>query len=82
MGQKLCGSIFYPGDEFAGKKVTVFVDGCEVESIVINETITKFEISLETDTFVEVKFVSNFIYENRGTDKRDIAYIMQDIEVK
>ncbi len=84
VGEKglISGILYYPGEQFKDKIVTISIDNTVVKEIALGNEYTPFEIFVTPNETVEMSIECNFEYENKGEDIRDISIILSELAVK
>ncbi len=77
------GRFYYPGTNFANKKIEVYFEDELVQTISIDSDNTEFVINLGADQAGTLRFSCNFEYDEKGLDEpRPLAIVITELQVK
>lgn len=74
--------LYYPGSEYDGKVVEVFVDNKSVSTITIDRAETVLDLDVTPNETKEVKLECNFEYEDKGEDIRELSIMLSELSVE
>lgn len=72
--------IYYPADDFDGREIQLYVNDVLTGTIEIHESLQTIHVDTEPDCITRIRLQTNFLYENVGTDMRELSMIISSMQ--